>query len=523
MTAARLSPAASLLRSSKLFALPPQLSLPPTPPSADPPAYSDTATTPYPIRPAIETPTSSLNQGDWGLKRALPIKTTTKSGTPVIRIQGGIDTQEHIADFESAADHVLTLRKFQELQLRVTLPTARDVPDSQRTSAFHPEVDHTTDVESSTLVEKATTSWLEKSPLERVARLPKHLKDTLDEVARTRTAEAGFEKPAALTSPAQAPFTSTKRRWRYAGPYLAGMNGMEFESFLNKITREQRIEFRAYVKQHLINERLQKHRAEALEQGETDTAELPSKDATEEEVTEYLRHLRSEPGKFGPLIASFFDLADAPNPSPGSADPWSYGRDTISADSYRESGPPTTHPSAGLSYIKSEKFSRNDTKVGPLEHRPPVPARLLKSIPTSHRRYLPRVGVAGFVVPPPTGDGFAGDYSWQWEPKKDGPKLVVTPNSGSVSQAGKLEMTTKLEKNWLVEDDVPVNKQEKSASQVSAARRSTSTQLPPLDGLSTRRPNRRVTRPPPEPSQDISEEWDMLVRTAAQNAMSKQT
>merc|ERR1711939_1164094 len=143
MTAARLSPAASLLRNSKLFALPPSLSLPLTEPSSEPLAFSDTATTPYPLQAALETPTSSLNRGDWGLKRSLPVKTTTSSGTPTIRIQRGIDTPEHVADFESAADHVITLRKFQELNLRVTLPAPKDKKYNERTSAFSPEIDHT--------------------------------------------------------------------------------------------------------------------------------------------------------------------------------------------------------------------------------------------------------------------------------------------------------------------------------------------------------------------------------------------
>lgn len=72
MSVARLSPTANLLRNSKLFALPPALSLPPARPTAEPTATSDTATTLYPIKAALETPTSSLHVGDWGLKRALP-------------------------------------------------------------------------------------------------------------------------------------------------------------------------------------------------------------------------------------------------------------------------------------------------------------------------------------------------------------------------------------------------------------------------------------------------------------------
>src|SRR5947207_4919817 len=109
--AARVSPAANLLRKSRLFALPPSLSPPVQPPTSSQVSESDTATLPYPIRAAIETPRSSLARGDWGLKRPLPSKsTTTSSSSPVVRVNY-LDTFEHITDFESAADHTVTLEK----------------------------------------------------------------------------------------------------------------------------------------------------------------------------------------------------------------------------------------------------------------------------------------------------------------------------------------------------------------------------------------------------------------------------
>src|ERR1700761_4618926 len=147
MTAARLSPAANLLRNSRLFAIPAAVSLPTVEPSSEPISHSDSATTPYPTRAALETPLTSLNQGDWGLKRPLPIKTTTKSGTPLVRFQRGIDTPQHVVDFESAADHVLSLRKYQELNLRITLPAPKTKKALQepRTSPFEGELDNTAD------------------------------------------------------------------------------------------------------------------------------------------------------------------------------------------------------------------------------------------------------------------------------------------------------------------------------------------------------------------------------------------
>ncbi|KAK5307335.1 hypothetical protein LTR99_000306 [Exophiala xenobiotica] len=523
MTAARLSPAASLLRTSKLFALPPSLSLPLTEPSSEPVAFSDTATTPYPLRAALETPASSLNRGDWGLKRSLPVKTTTSSGTPTIRIQRGIDTPEHVADFESAADHVITLRKFQELNLRMTLPAPKDKKYNERTSAFSPEIDHTADTAPSTLDKKSLpSSWLAKSSAERVAELPKHLRDTLDEAARTKSADTASEA-AAVPPPqsTQAPDVFARRRWRYSGPYLAGMNGMQVENFLKKITREKRADFRAHVKQHLINERLAERRAEALEQGQAETVNDTPMEVSEEELTQYLRQLRSEPGKFGPLIVEFFDLADGPNPSMMARDPWSYGRDTIAADQFKESGPPRTHPSAGLSYINSESFSQNDVVVGPRETRPPVPARLLKSVSTVHQRHIPYVGMAGFVIPQPLW-GSTRDRNWQWKAVRDGPKTVVTPTSANISQAGKVEINTKLLPDWHLEDDVPVNIADKPRKQPATTRTPPSTRVLPLDRFASNRLP-KTTRPAPAPSQDVSEELAMMGRAAFQSFANKST
>lgn len=523
MTAARLSPAASLLRNSKLFALPPPLPLPATEPSSEPIAFSDTATTPYPLRAALETPKTSLTRGDWGLKRSLPVETTARSGTPTIRIQGGIDTREHIADFESAADHVMTLRKFHELNLRVTLPATKDKRSTSRTSVFHHEVDHTA-AEPLPMLDKkyAPSSWLHMSSAERAAQLPQHLKDTLEEVAKSRAenpqSEGSPASQAASTSSAPSLSAQATKRWRYSGPYLAGLNGMEFETFLKKINRERRAEFRAYVRGHLSAQRREEHRAAALEQGQAGATE-PA-EVTEEDVSEYLRNLRSEPGKFGPLIAEFFDLADGPRPSSQTTDPWSYGRDTIAADPYRESGPPRTHPSAGLTYLNSEMFSQNDIMVGPRDARPPVPARLLKSIPTTHNRNIPVVGVAGFVVPQPTHTSL-NDYNWKWEPKKDGPKMVVTPTAATVSQAGKAEIQTRLQPTWHLEDDVPVNSVERKPKEdPNALNKRSNLQIPRLDKASPRR-RYSSSRPPPEPSQDISEEIDAMIRAASSNPLKK--
>ncbi|OCT51355.1 hypothetical protein CLCR_08434 [Cladophialophora carrionii] len=507
MTAARLSPAANLLRTSRLFSIPAAVSLPAVEPSSEPISYSDSATTPYPTRAAIETPLASLNQGDWGLKRPLPIKTTTKSGTPLVRFRRGIDTPEHVVDFESAADHVLTLRKYQELNLRVTLPAPRrkSVQD-QQISPFEVELDHTADQLPPRLDQKTSISWLDQTPSERAQRIPGHLKDAMLKVEKDK---GEMEKRLIQSQPtdsAPAPSVESLRRWRYSGPYLAGLNGLEFDAFLKTITREKRAAFRELVKNDLVEKRAHEQRLKALDEGQPDVSSQSADGITEEDVTEHMRYLRNEPGKFGPLIAKFFDLADGPNPSSDMSDPWSYGRDTIAADLYRESGPPRTHPSAGLSYLKTEASAANSPTTGPRASRDPVAARLLKSRQIMHNKHVPYVGVAGFVVPEPIGATAITEQVWKWEPVKDGPKLVVTPISTSVSQAGKVEIKTKRLQGWAVENDLPVDPtKRRTTTAATAPARRMSSQLPSLDSIAPRR-----TRPPPEPERDIDEELDLL-------------
>ncbi len=524
MTAARLSPAANLLRNSRLFAIPAVLSLPAVEPSSEPISHSDSATTPYPTRAAIETPLTSLNQGDWGLKRPLPIKTTRRSGTPLIRFQRGIDTPEHVVDFESAADHVLTLRKYQELNLRVTLPAPRQKTGQEhRISPFEAELDHTANHVPLALNQNVPTSWLDQNSSERVQHMPKHLKDTLlmaqkeweGKERKQREREQKEREQSGTNTIHTQSTTSTftppvepPRRWRYSGPYLAGLNGLEFDAFLTSITREKRAAFREVVKSHLIEERGRKQRQKALDEGYTDVPSQDHAEVTTDDIAEHMRDLRNEPGKFGPLIAEFFDLADGPK-TLDATDPWSYGRHTIAADLYKETGPPRTHPSAGLSYLKTEASVVNDSTTGPRLARYGVAARLLKSRQQTHNTHAPYVGVAGFVVPQPENPSM-GEQNWKWEPEKDGPKLAVTPLSTSLSQAGSVEIKTRKLQGWVVENGLAVDPTEARPNASTATKTQTpaktyTSSLPPLDS-----PARRTPRPGPEPNQDIDEDMDFL-------------
>lgn len=511
MTAVRLSPSANLLRNSRLFAIPSPLPLPIANRYTDLPS-SDTATTIYPTRAALETPKTSLKRGDWGLKRALPIKTTTKTGTPTFRIRGGIDTPEHIADFESAADHVINLKKFQELDLRITLPDDKGRGRRDNLSPFAPALDNTTaDSIPNIAQQDELTAWLKTPESRRVSGLPEHLRITLEQFEEETAVEkesTDGPSPAIEANGASSLVDSEKRRWRYTGPYLAGVSQYEFDTFLNKITAEKKAAFRDLVKQHLVSQRAGEARSKALDEGLSDQSSTQATvPVTDDEVTEHLRYLRSEPGQFGPLIASFFDLADGPQQEVGT-DPWSYGRDTITAHRYRQTGPPTTHPSAGLSYQYSGRHILNDAKIGPIEGRHPAASRILQSSALNETLARPLLGVAGFVANNPNRMEIG---NVKWDPMPGGPKCVVSPTAAIVGQSGKLEIQAGVKTNWHLENDVPtadINR--KSArEQLPTAARSNSLRTPTL---------RRARGGRVSIDFDIVDEMDRLTRSTPQSS-----
>jgi hypothetical protein len=222
MSKAYNSPTARLLQSSRLFSLPrplPQAALE-TPSSTGAHRASESATQFYPTHQAIATPSSSHYRGDWGLKRAIPGK-TTKSSTPTIRVLGQ-DTSDHITDFESAADHERSRAKWAEMNIPITARGKRE-----RGAA-----------------DKSTMSVYE---------------DFLDNTDPNAA-------PVVLRSGADAtdgPQTTEARRWKYAGPFVAGMQEGEFQRWVQRQLRARREEWTEYLMEHFAKQNFENERREA--------------------------------------------------------------------------------------------------------------------------------------------------------------------------------------------------------------------------------------------------------------------
>ncbi|KAE8146042.1 NAD(P)-binding protein [Aspergillus avenaceus] len=321
----KVSPTANLLRKSRLFAVPQALQPPREPPTSKVVRESDTATLPYPTRASIVTPASSLARGDWGLKRALPAKSTSgRSSRPVVRVKA-LDTFEHITDFESAADHTVTLEKFQELHMPLSLPS---------------KVNYATSI------------------------VPRHQSPFESHVDNTNTS-AGVDETGA-------------KQFRHSGPWLAGQTEAEFNTYLNKV-RKNKPELLQKLRERFIEKRTAERRKQAQDNGE-DLEALAPLQVTEEEFQTYLKSLRVDPFSLGPVV---FELLDLPSPpsvptdrigqkyyqSPGTK---------LSSAEYAVSGPPKTHPSAGLSYARSHALIYNHPQYGPQAYQRPVEARILR-------------------------------------------------------------------------------------------------------------------------------------------------
>lgn len=395
MSSARLSPTANLLRKSRVFSLPPALSLPPSPPTSRAVFESDTATLPYPTRAAIATPGSSLSKGDWGLKRPLPAKSTSqKSSRPVVRVVEQ-DTFEHVTDFESASDHVMTLEKLQDLNMPMSLLHMKDF--------YSP-----------------TKFAQHRSPFE-------------DKVDNTENSEGRHERNAKL--------------FRQTGPFLAGMTDAEFTAYFKKIQREKPGIARK-LRSRVEADRLAQLRRKAQDNGE-DLESLPSEMSDEEYMTT-IRALRADPSSLGPLIYEVLDLPTPPAISNEHIRYNTYGASAtnLSTIEYAKTGPPRTHPSAGVSYQRTTAHLHNHPQYGPQAFPRPVEARILR--PRGRfkgRRSRAIAGIGGIAV----GDASTTGFTDQSEPVgmgsfdasvPGGAKYWVTPHRMSVESDGKINITS---------------------------------------------------------------------------------
>lgn len=396
MASKRLSPAANLLRRSKLFSLPPPLRTPPAEnPGSRNEKYSETATLPYPTRAAIETTPRALLAGEWGLKRALPGK-AGRSSTPFVRIHA-FDNSDHITDYDSAADHVLTLEKWQEMDIPIT----QSEDSNPQSSGTLPE-------------------------------------------GRGALSVFEFEHGRGEAQKQKNNLGDVQRRWRYEGPWLLGMSPMHFEQYVDEHIERRRPEFMNYLRRHLSNKKNVAGQRTAVAKGTGQRA--VDEHLTEKEFRNGIQKLRTERLELWGLIWKFLDIpGQPPTRDPNST---TFSESVRGWFSDQDDSPPQTHPSAGLSYSRTSNHVYNHPALGPQRVRPPVHGRIVKhgNVVRAEKDRASLVGVGGVVGTQGTDSFSFTDNARSGEHKFDsevegGSKMWVVPSHASIDPNGRINLT----------------------------------------------------------------------------------
>ncbi|KAI5920222.1 mitochondrial ribosomal protein MRP51 [Camillea tinctor] len=450
VSGATVSPGAALLRSSRMFSMPAPIPGPSGNFANATKHYNASATTNFPTHLSVTTPATSRMTGDWGFKRPLPLRTTLKSTIPLIRVKQ-VDSIEHVTDFVSASDHTITLKKYQEMHLPISVP-----PEDPRASR------------------EATIS-------------PKSVFEEDGDVL-------AFDQDQAIE-------LETKR-WRFKGPWLAGMTDGDFNKYLEKTVRTRRSEFRAYLKEHLATTLTNKGQRSVLEKGTGETSEtVTAESITDEQLMEELKRLREERTELYTHVSRFLDLAPVTTElalmglgrmAPGQS------RNVTKGSPYSYTGPPITHPSAGISYLRTRNFLENHPIYGPQLNHAPVKARVLMPRNMAVAHFFPSFGLAGFVPETPYGDTvFNNRASFASKPKpgdkhlhqfdleqRGGSKIYLEPSYATIGPNGVIKiiatdphksMATLIAKEMIGEDGADVYGAHKKGIKRSEVPRSPST------------------------------------------------
>jgi hypothetical protein len=167
------------------------------------------------------------------------------------------------------------------------------------------------------------------------------------------------------------------KQFRHNGPWLAGQTDAEFADYLKQVSRKKP-ELMQKLRDQLIAKRSAEIRKKAQDNGEDLIDQAIT--VTDAEFNTYMKTLRNDPGALGPAVFELLDLPSGPAIPSERIGRSHYGAPPtrLSSAEYAVSGPPQTHPSAGLSYTRSHALIQNHARYGPQAHQRPVEARILR-------------------------------------------------------------------------------------------------------------------------------------------------
>jgi len=260
-----------------------------------------------------------------------------------------------------------------------------------------------------------------------------------------------------------------ENRWKFKGPWLAGQTEGEFNTYVVTEVRNRKLEFQNFIRSSCAKALTQEAKRIATAAGEPEEMPptLEASDVTEGQLTEFVKTLRTERTALYKLIRSFLDLPPAPsrelsvrvldwineNLQPQTA----RGTDLVESQSpYAVSGPPKTHPSAGLAYVRTSQYIYNHPVFGPQKDKAPVKARIVMPKGAATGSFAAAAGVGGFVTEIPN-SGFRDDFIVRKnkkaiisgvqniEPDKvGGSKFYVNPAHARIDPKGRVSLKVQL-------------------------------------------------------------------------------
>jgi hypothetical protein len=474
-----------------------------------------------------------------------------KVSDPVLRINQ-LDTIEHVTDFDSAADHVRTRQKWEEMGVPMmkgmTQMREYDLSAAPPNGAFEVR-DDTTSYDTDMGLDEAglylkalrksfpaerakaereafRTTWTEKWEAKKADWAARgwsqgSAEKTLEHFkAFQRTARGKPEQKVALfaeryasstplmeeflafqkeqsearkalqdrldvqqapeslpftpfTPPPVDPIVHNTKRWKHDGPWLPGMGADDFIVYLHKEISHRKKDFNAYLVEFVKNEIYTSRRLAASRSGAAPPMDISEAEAWHAEQEKSWRHitpaqitagihaLRKETANnplqsklVSKLVLPFLKLPaikfkhKAYRQEASSRDIDQYFFD-------QESAPLSTHPSAGLGYLRTKAYIANHPILGPQASPTPVPARVIQARTTSvSKEHYARLGVAGFVA----NDQFrstdtsassranisnAQDVETIDINTPGGKKILVQPHFGSVTNDGRIHIKLK--------------------------------------------------------------------------------
>ena len=212
---------------------------------------------------------------------------------------------------------------------------------------------------------------------------------------------------------------NANQQWKREGPWIGGMQEGEFHEFLENQIASRKSEFREFLLERFLENRVNEERRKARESGkafqEKRRDELGQElraNFTEEEKR--LRDKHSEQQLSSEMTAAICDFLDLP--SVRATDSAGFGRPALNPELNRAiekistheiTGPPSTHPGAGLSHLRTNLIMENHPVLGPQAHRSPVLARVLRPRNSAQgTEHNAKIGVGGIVTSDPIGASF---------------------------------------------------------------------------------------------------------------------